>query len=100
MTPFRPRSVKELADEVPETPDWLVHHLLPRGSLALLVAYPKVGKSTLATQLAVAVAQGRDFLGRLTQPGGVLYVVAEERRDDVMRRLRHFGMNDTDPIWL
>jgi predicted ATP-dependent serine protease len=100
MSPFLPRPVKDLADETAEAPDWLIHHLLPRGTLGLLVAYPKVGKSTLASQLAVAVAQGRDFLGRPTKQGGVLYVVAEERRDDVMRRLRHFGMADTDPIWL
>lgn len=100
MTPFSPRHVKDLTVEVPEAPAWLVHGLLPRGTLALLAAYPKVGKSTLATQWAVAVAQGRDFLGRRTQQGGVLLIVAEERKDDVMRRLRHFGMNGDDPVWL
>lgn len=100
MTPFRPRWVKDLAEEITEAPAWLVHGLLPKGILALLAAYPKIGKSTLATQVAVAVAQGRLFLGRPTQQGGVLYVVAEERQDDVMRRLRRFGMNDSDPIWL
>jgi hypothetical protein len=97
---FRPQWVKDLAAEVPEAPEWLVHHLLPRGRLALLAAYPKVGKSTFATQLAIAVAQGRDFLGRPTYQGGVLYVNAEERRDDLMGRLRNFGMNDADSICL
>jgi KaiC/GvpD/RAD55 family RecA-like ATPase len=101
MTPFLPRHVKELASDVPEAPDWLVHGLLPRGTLALLAAYPKVGKSTLVGQLTVAVAQGRPFLGRPTQAGGVLVIVAEEMKDDVMRRLRHFGMEEhKDQIYL
>jgi len=100
MTPFLPRHVKDLAEEVPEAPAWLVHGLLPKGALALLAAYPKVGKSTLAAEGAVAVAQGRDFLGRRTEQGGVLLIVAEEMKDDVIRRLRHFGMTDTDPVWL
>lgn len=100
MTPFLPRSVKDLAEEVPETPEWLVHGLLPKGTLGLLAAYPKVGKSTLGAQLAVAMAQGRDFLGRRTKQGGVLLIVAEEMKDDVMRRLRGFGMTEDDPIYL
>jgi RecA-family ATPase len=87
MTPFLPRWIKDLAAEVPEVPDWQVHALLPQGSLGLLSAYPKVGKSTLVSQLTVAVAKGRDFLGRHTRQGGVLYVAAEERREDVIRRL-------------
>ncbi|HEU4370948.1 MAG TPA: AAA family ATPase [Methylomirabilota bacterium] len=89
-----------MAETVTEAIDWLVHGLLPLGTLALLAAYPKVGKSTLATQLAVAVVQGQPFLGRPTRQGGVLYVVAEERKDDVIRRLRDFGWTDADPIWL
>src|SRR5262245_52083978 len=98
MTPFRPRWVKDLAGEIEEVPDWLVHCLLPKGALALLAAYPKVGKSTLAAQWAVAVCQGQEFLGRRTQAGGVLLIVAEEMHEDVLRRLRQFGMNDDDPI--
>ena len=101
MTPFLPRHVKDLVDEVIEAISWLVHGLLPRGVLALLVAYPKVGKSTLVYQLAVAVAQGKPFLGRQTSQGGVLIVVAEEMKEDAIRRLCHLGMNEqTDRIWL
>ena len=70
MPPFLPRLVKDIAGEISETPDWLVHGLMPRGVIALLAAYPKVGKSTLVAQLAVSVAQGRAFLGRSTQQGG------------------------------
>ncbi len=101
MTPFLPRHVSEVAREIAESPDWLVQGRIPKGILALLSAYPKVGKSQLASQLAVAVAQGRPFLGQPTSQGAVLYVVAEERKDDVVRRLRDLGMNDdTDPIYL
>jgi KaiC/GvpD/RAD55 family RecA-like ATPase len=100
MTPFRPQWVQNLVAGVREAPEWIVPGLLPRGILALLSAYPKKGKSTLVSQLAVAVAQGKPFLGRGTQQGSVLYIVAEERQDDVLRRLRDFGMTDTDPIVL
>jgi RecA-family ATPase len=79
MTPFLPRHVKDLADEVPESPDWLVHGLMPRGALALLSAYPKVGKSTLVGDLIVAVAQGRSFLGRSTEQGSVLVEIPTSR---------------------
>ena len=45
--------------------EWLVQGLLPADGLSLLVAPPKVGKSTLARCLAVAVADGRGWwLGR------------------------------------
>jgi hypothetical protein len=100
MSPFLPRWVREIAEEVSEAPDWLVHQLLPLGAVAILAAYPKVGKSTLASQLTVAIAQGRSFLGRPTRRNGVLCVVAEEHKADVVRRLRQFGMSDADAICL
>src|SRR5262249_20803225 len=78
----------------------LSHDAQQVGVLALLVAYPKVGKSTLAAQWAVAVSQGQEFLGRQTRAGGVLLVVAEGATDDGLRRLRQVGMEDDDPIWL
>lgn len=40
----------------------------------MLVGPPKVGKSYLAFQVALAVAQGRQFMGRATRKGRVLFL--------------------------
>ena len=100
MTPFRPVSFAQVAADVPETPDWLVDRLIVKRSLGLMVGDPKAGKSELTYQMVVAVAQGRRFLGRPTVQGGVLIIVAEESRDDAVRRLKHFGLKVTDAVWL
>ena len=53
--------------------DWLVDGLLPTDAVSLLTAAPKVGQSTLARALAVAVAEGQ-WLGRTTERGTVLHL--------------------------
>ena len=102
MTPFRPVPFSQAVAEVPETPDWLVDRLVVKGSLGLVAGDPKAGKSEITAQAAVAVAQGSPFLGRPTVQSDVLIIVAEEMRDDAVRRLQHFGLEPTDPerVWL
>jgi AAA domain len=100
MSSFAPRHVSDLAAEVAEEIVWLVYRLVPVGILLLLAGYMKIGKSTLAYELAVAIAQGRAFLDRQTLQGGVLILAVEEHRRDVLLRLRHLGMKDTDPVWV
>ncbi|MDR7400439.1 MAG: AAA family ATPase [Armatimonadota bacterium] len=88
----------ELLSQPDEDAAWLVEGLLPAGGLSVLVAKPKVGKSTLARALAVAVAQGREFLGRRVRPGAVLLLALEERPADVRRHLRQLGLKPEDPL--
>ena len=66
-----------LSAEYPELP-WLVDQVIPLGGLAVLTSRPKVGKSTLARCLGVAVAQGIPWLGMETKQGPVLYCCLEE----------------------
>jgi len=47
---------------------------MPAGGLVAIVAKPKVGKTTMAEDLSVAVARGDDWLGRPTEQGAVLYL--------------------------
>ncbi len=54
---------------------WLLDGMIPRSESSLLLAKPKVGKSTFARALAVAVATGQDFLGREVESGPVIYVM-------------------------
>ena len=53
--------------------DYAVEGLLPLTGTAVLAGRPKSGKSTLALNLALAVARGEPFLGRETRKGPALY---------------------------
>jgi hypothetical protein len=48
------------------------------GTLGMLVAYTKVGKTTLGQALGAAVSSGVPFLGRNTTKARVLYIAAED----------------------
>ena len=77
-TNFRPVSAATLLAEEPKPIPWIWEHFLPEGALVLLVSFMKVGKSTLAYPLAIAIAQGKPFLGYPTKQGGVLILAVEE----------------------
>ena len=72
--------------EVPPR-DWLVPELLPHRSVTMLSGDGGVGKSLLALQLAVAVAAGKDWIGTIPERGPVVYVSAEDEREEIHRRL-------------
>lgn len=77
-------SVDELlAMDFPE-PIWLVPDLIPIG-LVSLAGKPKVGKSFMALQLAIAMASGGFFLGKQVDQSNVLYLALE----DSPRRLKN-----------
>lgn len=56
--------------------------------LNLLVGAPKIGKSWLAYQCAVAVAVGGDVLGRQALKGDVLYLALEDGERRAQSRIR------------
>ena len=65
-------TVDELLNaDLPEQ-KWLVNELIPVG-LVSLAGRPKVGKSWMALQLAVAVATGGRFLDKQVEQGAVLH---------------------------
>ena len=79
---------------------WLVDGLFPIGAMSVIGARPKVGKSTLARWLAVAVARGADFFGRDVVQGRVLYTNFEEGQHRVADHFRKFGIKATDELLL
>jgi hypothetical protein len=87
-----------LLKEPPEVVKWLVYGLLPAGGFSLMSAKPKVAKSTLARQEALAVARGDLFLGRETQQGAVIYCVFEEKRAEVADHFRAMGAEGEENI--
>jgi len=73
---------------------WIWDGILPAGGMSLLVAKPKVGKTTLAFNLAVAVSRGADFLGRKTTQGPVVYLALEEKKGEIKKKLAAAGIDD------
>jgi len=62
-----------LTDETIQSPDMMIEDFLPRQGLMLFGGRPKEGKSWFACQLALSVATGQTYLGRLQviHPGRV-----------------------------
>ncbi|GEM_PF-673359 len=87
-----------LSNQEPET-DWLWDGILPSGGLSLVIAKPKVGKTTFAFNLAVAVSRGDDLLGRKTQKGPVVYLALEEKKREVQKKLSQIGITDEPLIF-
>lgn len=96
--PFKIMSMKELFSTARDERNWICESLIPEGVLFILAAYPKAGKSQFSSQLAIAIAQGKDFLGFKTMQRNVLVLSIEEHPDDVSIRLKDLGALETDPI--
>jgi hypothetical protein len=95
---FQLATLGEIMKEPDEQVSWLVDGLLPAGGLSLLAAKPKVGKSTLARCLALAVARGEEFLGRSVVSGPVIYLALEEKRAEVKRHFVGLGASGEEQI--
>lgn len=89
-------TLKKLIAEPPEEVSFVWSDTLPAGGLSICSAKPKVGKSTLARNLAVAVANGAIFLDRSTTKGRVLYLCLEEKRSEVRKHFERMGAREED----
>jgi hypothetical protein len=83
----------------PDVPvEYVVENLLVRGTVSCVVAKPKVGKSTFARNLCLAVSRGENFLGLKTKQGECIYLALEEREEDIKNDFRAMGADGTEPI--
>jgi 5S rRNA maturation endonuclease (ribonuclease M5) len=83
-----------------EAPSWVVDGLILQGGLTLLIGKPKVGKSTLARSIGLAVALGRPILGRQVRQGPVL-MLTHHREDPpaaVREHLLKMGVREGDAV--
>ena len=71
---------------------------LPVGGVSVCVAKPKVGKSTLARNLALRIARGDPFLARCTSQGPVVYLALEDKRSELKRHFSEMGATGDEPI--
>ncbi len=99
-TNFNPISAEELLSQPDEPINWVWETMIPEGSLFLLSAFMKVGKSELAYRFAVAITQGVEFLGMAARRTGVLILAVEEHPRDVKRRLRRLGLEKEDNLFI
>lgn len=88
-------TLDDLLAEPEEETAYIWDKTLPRGGFSICAAKPKVGKSTLARNLAVAVSRGSDFFGRATAKSKVIYLCLEEKRAEVARHFKQ--MNASGP---
>ena len=79
---------------------FIIQDFLPSGVLGMVVATGGSGKTMLLTQMAYAVASGRDFWGMKTgEQRTVLYIFAEETNAEIHRRLdkiREWNLDESD----
>jgi RecA-family ATPase len=70
---------------------WAVFNRIPDEEVTLLSGEGAIGKSLILKQLAVATVIGRDWFGVMPAPGPVVYLTAEEKRDELHYRLYHIA---------
>lgn len=93
------RTARELVTADLPPMEYIVDVIIAKG-LVVLTAKSKIGKSWLALQLAVAVANGSDFLGFNTTQGDVLYIDLENTEALTQSRLTTLlnGMEPPDNL--
>ena len=84
---------------LPEEPiDWVVEARYAEGTFNIVVAKPKVGKSTYGRNVTFAVSRGEPFLGLRTKQGLCVYLGLEERAADLVRDFRAMGARGDEEI--
>lgn len=84
-----------LAHDYPDLPRvntrWLIHKLIPDQGWILLLGPPKSGKSTLALDMALRIAQGREVMGQPVSlpPRRVLYLDIDNPDNEIAERLQN-----------
>lgn len=72
--------------------EWILEPFIPAGRYLALYSPPKVGKSLLMLELAVAISNGREALGAPTRKTRVLYIDREnDIQTDIRVRLEDMG---------
>jgi hypothetical protein len=95
---FNFKKVKDMSTDVEALP-WLTDGLMIRGGLGILAGPSKAGKSTITRQLAQAVANGSEWLGRKTEKGTVLYLALEEQEQMLAYQLKKLGVDEDEILY-
>jgi RecA-family ATPase len=80
-------SAASLAGKQVPPREWAVPDLIPFDTVTMLSGDGGVGKSLLAAQLALAFATDTEWLGLKPECGPVVFISAEDDRDELHRRI-------------
>ena len=88
--------------QVPDQIDWMVEGVIERGANGFFAANPKTGKSWAATDLAISLALGCDWLGfAIPRPVRVALVSREDNPGLTAWRIKHlFTAKESHSPWL
>lgn len=95
---LRVRSMGDLMRKELPAQNWIIDGILPVGNI-LLTSRPKMKKTFLALQLAIAVSTGGKFLGWDVRQGEVLFLGLEDnerRMQDRVKMLTQFDFKAAD----
>jgi len=90
--PSQPRKLADIMAEERPT-DFVIEGLVRIGGSTILVGEPKLGKSQMSLDIALAVARGEAFCGLATKRGRVIYYALEDGEDIVRDRVRMRGLS-------
>ena len=86
--------LRRLSEIILEPIQFLVDGLLPQGSLSMLFGDPGCGKSFVAIDIAMCVATGSSFHGKLVTKGAVIYIAGEGYRGLTQRAWAWLSENE------
>ena len=93
------KSAADALIQMPDTERWLWEKCLPIGSCSMLVAKPKVGKSSFAVALSIAVCRGLLFLGRQTRKAASIYLFLDGPMEDIKEQFINAGLTANDELY-
>ncbi len=93
-----PVPLSAFLSEASASKEWLIEGLLPQGGIALLVAKPKVGKSTISRDLTHALVTGRPFLSRQVITGRVIFLALEDHPDRLREQFCASGLTGREDV--
>lgn len=89
-------SLEYLNSDIGKPREFLIDRLIPQGSIGMLVAPAKTNKTTIAYDIALSVATGKDCMGHTTNiEGKVLYICIE---GSLQGLIQAFGYSDNIDI--
>ena len=80
-------SLKELMENPPKSPEWLIEDILPKKGIVLIGGAPASYKSTTAAHMSAAVADGSLLFDYFETKKGIVLYINEENSPEIFYRL-------------
>lgn len=95
-----PQKVFGLYDECDYEIDWLIDNFIARKTINLLVAKPKIGKSTLARFMASKLTKGVPCLKSNTKKSSVILLNFENLKNQVVAHFKFLDVGPSEELYL